>query len=292
MSRPASAGRAGEGPFGEFHHFGDFRRSVFFVSTKIAQIAEARLPLFLCYNGSMPYRKEQFVNNGIYHIILRGLDDNLIFKDINDYYRGIFSIYEFNNSKPIEIRKRRQARRKEKKKENSGSPSSAVWDKRNKFVDLLCFCFMPNHIHLLIKQLKDNGIVKFMRKVGTGYAKYFNGKYKRKGYVFQNRFRSVYVEDDKQLQIVFNYIHANPISLIESGWKEKGISNPKDALKFLKEYKWSSYKDYIGENNFPSVTERNFLLEFLGGSEGCHLSLKDWIEYKKAFEKNQELLLE
>jgi len=65
----------------------------------------------------MPYRKEQFVNNEIYHTILRGINDEMLFKDIDDYYRGIFSIYEFNNANPIEIRKRRQARRKEKQKE-------------------------------------------------------------------------------------------------------------------------------------------------------------------------------
>ena len=239
----------------------------------------------------MPYRKEKFTNDEIYHVILRGLDDSLIFKDINDYYRGIFSIYEFDNAKPIEIRKRRQARKKEKKKEN-GSPSSAIIDKRDRFVDILCFCFMPNHIHLLAKQLKDEGITKFMRKVGTGYAKYFNSKYKRKGYVFQNRFRSVPIEDDNQLRIIFNYIHANPISLIEPGWKENGIKKLKEAAKFSREYKWSSYKDYIGENNFPSVTERNFLSEFLGGIEGCNLSLKNWIEYKKELDKHQNLLLE
>jgi len=240
----------------------------------------------------MPYRKEQFVNDGIYHIILRGLDDNLIFKDINDYYRGIFSIYEFNNAKPTEIRKRRQARRKEKKRENSGKRASAVSDKRDKLVEVLCFCFMPNHMHLLIKQLRDDGIVKFMRKAGTGYAKYFNAKYKRKGYVFQNRFRSVPVEDDRQLQIVFNYIHTNPASLLKPGWKERGIENQDDVIKFLKEYKWSSYKDYIGENNFPSVTERDFLSEFLGGFKGCDLSLKDWVGYRKALAGNQEILLE
>jgi putative transposase len=239
----------------------------------------------------MPYRKEQFANEEIYHIILRGLDDNLIFKDTNDYYRGIFSIYEFNNASPIEIRKRRLARKTEKKKA-SGSPSSATFDKRDKLVEILCFCFMPNHIHLLVKQLRDDGIVRFMRKVGTGYAKYFNSKYKRKGYVFQNRFRSVYIEDDNQLRIIFNYIHANPISLIEPGWKEKGINNPKEAIKFLEDYKWSSYKDYIGENNFSSVTERNFISEFFNGTDGCKLSIKDWVEYKKALNKFTALLLE
>jgi len=239
----------------------------------------------------MPYRKEQFTNDGIYHVILRGLDNNLIFKDVNDYYRGIFSVYEFNNSNPVEIRKRRQARKKEKKK-SCGDPLSAIIDKRDKFVDVLCFCFMPNHIHLLVKQIKDNGITKFMRKVGAGYGRYFNKKYERKGYVFQNRFRSVYIENDNQLRIIFNYIHANPISLIEPRWKENGIKNTEKAADFLKEYKWSSYKDYVGENNFPSVTERDFIAEFLGGINGCDLSIKDWIEYKKVLENNQELFLE
>jgi len=240
----------------------------------------------------MPYRKEQFVNDGIYHIILRGLDDNLIFKDINDYYRGIFSIYEFNNAKPIEIRKRRQARRKEKKKEKSGDPLSAVLDKRDKFVDVLCFCFMPNHIHLLLRQIRDGGITRFMRKLGAGYGRYFNTKYGRKGYVFQNRFRSVRIEDDNQLGVIFNYIHANPISLIEPGFKERGIRNLNKAAKFLNGYKWSSYSDYIGGKNFSSVTERNSMLEFLGGPKGCEKSLENWIEYKKALNQSGNLFLE
>lgn len=240
----------------------------------------------------MPYRKEQFVNDGIYHIILRGLDDNLIFKDINDYYRGIFSIYEFNNVKPVEIKKRRQARRQEKKQEKSGSPSSATLDKRDKLVEVYCFCFMPNHIHLLIRQLKDNGLIKFMRKVGTGYAKYFNGKYIRKGYVFQNRFRSVCIGDDNQLRTIFNYIHVNPVSLIEPRWKEKGVSKPENAVKFLEDYKWSSYKDYLGENNFPSVTERNFISEFIGGVEGCGETIRGWLDYKKALRQSDDIFLE
>jgi hypothetical protein len=58
----------------------------------------------------MPYRKEQLVNDEIYHIILRGLDNSLIFKDVSDYYRGIFSIYKFNNANRIEILKRREKR--------------------------------------------------------------------------------------------------------------------------------------------------------------------------------------
>ncbi len=56
----------------------------------------------------MPYRHQQFVNREIYHIIIRGIDDNLIFRNADDYYRAIFSIYEFNNANAVEIYKRRR----------------------------------------------------------------------------------------------------------------------------------------------------------------------------------------
>lgn len=225
----------------------------------------------------MPYRKNQFSNNEIYHIVLRGIDDNLIFKNIDDYYRMIFSIYELNNTIPTTIQRQREARRRFKK-ENRG-PSSTV-DERDKFVEILCFCFMPNHIHLLLRQIKDTGVTKFMAKVGTGYAGYFNRKYNRKGYVFQNRFKDIYVKDDNQLRTVFNYIHINPISLVEPGWKKSGIKDSDNAIKFLKEYKWSSYQDYIGQKNFDSITQRNFLSELLGGEQGCKKAVIDWIKYK------------
>ena len=97
----------------------------------------------------MPYRKQQFADNEIYHIILRGIDNNLIFKDIDDYYRGIFSIYEFNNKKSVAILKRRQEIKSNKKKflKIGQGPSSSSFDIRDKLVEVLTFCFMPNHIH-------------------------------------------------------------------------------------------------------------------------------------------------
>ena len=119
-----------------------------------------------------------------------------------------------------------------------------------------------------------------MRKLGAGYGGYFNRKYKRKGHLFQSRFRAIHIKTDKQLQIVFVYIHTNPTSLIEAKWKEKGIRNPKKVIEFLENYKWSSYLDYINKKNFSSVTERKFLLEVMGGEENCKKFLKDWIQYK------------
>ena len=242
----------------------------------------------------MPYRKEQFINGDIYHITTRAIDNNLIFKDINDYYRGIFSIYEFNNVNSTEIWRRRRERIAEKKKSKAledGSPTLFQVDKREKLVEILAFCFMPNHIHLLLKQIKDNGIVGFMRKVGTGYASYFNKKYERKGYVFQNRFKDIRIKDDNQLKTIFTYIHTNPLSLIEPGWKKAGIKDFDMANKFLEEYKWHSYLDFIGIKNFPSVTEREFLLEAMGGVDCCREAIKDWVKYKKEIKQSPDILL-
>lgn len=246
---------------------------------------------------SMPKRKEPFIEGEIYHLVMRAIDDNLIFKDVDDYYRGIFSIYEFNTNISIEIAKRRRDRIVEKKREKKladiGSPTILdKLDKRDALVEILAFCFMPNHIHLLVKQLKDDGISKFMQKVGIGLGKYFNKKYQRKGHVFQDAFKSVHIESDRQLVTIFNYIHVNPLSLIEPSWKEKGIKNIEESVEFVEDYKWSSYKDYIGINNFPSVTERKFFLEFLNGTDGCRNAVKDWLEYKKDLINSSNLFLE
>lgn len=258
----------------------------------------------------MPYRKQQFLNNEIYHAMLRGIDDNPIFKDVDDYYRGIFSIYEFNTSKPVTIQYRRKVRVRLKKeaayridrgrasnvsnideREIGGDPSSAD-DERDKLVEILAFCFMPNHIHLLLRQIKSNGITKFMSKVGTGYGGYFNRKRERKGYVFQNRFSAIPIRDDDQLKTVFVYIHTNPISLKEPWWKEKGIKEPKKVIAFLENYKWSSYLDYILKKNFPSVTERNFISKVIGGKQNCKEFIDYWVKHKGEIKKFPEISLE
>jgi len=151
---------------------------------------------------------------------------------------------------------------------------------------------MPNHLHLLLRQLKDNGITKFMAKLGTGYGGYFNRKHDRKGYVFQNRFIAVYIKNDKQLKDVFTYIHTNPISLIESKWKEKGIQNSEKVIRFLENYKWSSYQDYIGKKNFPSITEKDLILKMMGGEQGCKELVENWVKHKGEIKKFTKLALE
>jgi len=236
----------------------------------------------------MPERKDIFLNDEIYHITARRIGEDLLFKDEKDYYRGVFSIFEFNNLNSVEIRKRR-AERAQWKKKSSGSPTSASLepDKRDKLVEILAFCFMPNHIHLLLRQTKNDGISKFMQKCCGGYARYFKEKYKElgKGYFFQNRFNATHIESENQLKTAFVYIHTNPIALIEPGWKENGVTNSEKVIKFLENYKWSSYQDYIGKENFPSVTQKEFLLEVMEKVQGCRNSLEDWVKYKQELKK-------
>jgi len=224
----------------------------------------------------MPIKRPRLVNREIYHIIVRGVGDIAIFKNKNDYYRAIFSLYEFNTTNPVIIRERRKARIKVKK-----TTREQFSDNRDLLVELLAFFFMPNHIHLLVRQIKNEGITQFMRKIGAGYASYFNRKYNRKGHLFQERFRVVHIKTNEQFKAEFVYIHTNGISLIEPKWKEVGVKNPEKVIKFLENYKWSSYPDYIGKKNFPSVTKRDFLLKVMGGERGCIGFIKDWVKHKK-----------
>lgn len=221
----------------------------------------------------MPIKRPEFANGEIYHIIIRGVGDSLIFKNKGDYYRGIFSLYEFNTTRPVIIREKRKQRKQHKYKE----PFS---DKREKMVEILAFCLMPNHIHLLLWQRKKNGISEFARKFGAGYVGYFNRKHDRKGPLF-GKFRAVHVATNNQLEAVYCYIHTNPASIADPAWKKRGTRFPKKAVKFIEGYKWSSYRDYCGQKNFPSVTEREFVAKSLGGPKRCCKLVQKWVKYKK-----------
>jgi putative transposase len=238
----------------------------------------------------MPIRKI-LANGGIYHVIIRGVADMPIFKNDQDRFRMIFSLYEFNNDKPVVIREKRRARNKNNTKSYRG-PSSVNLEKREILVEVLAFCFMPNHIHLLLRQVKDNGITRFMRKLGTGYAGYFNKKHDRSGYLFQGRFKSVHIKNNAQLLVVFSYIHTNPVALVEPAWKKNKVKNFKEVIKFLEGYKWSSYLDYSGRDNFPSLIKKNFLLEAFGGQNNCKKIVNDWVKYKSEIKSFGDILLD
>jgi len=232
----------------------------------------------------MPIKRPPLVNGEIYHIVVRAVEDSKLFRDEKDYLRKIHNLFEFNDSNPTKWQYRQYY--------ENGSRDIIKREKRNLLSEILTFCLMPNHIHLLVRQLVDGGISKFMRKIGAGYGIYYNNKYKRSGHIFQGKYRAVHVKSDQQLQTVFVYIHTNPVSLIMPDWKEKGIKDVDRAINFLESYKWSSYPDYLQNKNFPSLTSREFLTETIGGVEPCRELVNDWLKYKKELADFEKVVIE
>jgi len=96
---------------------------------------------------------------------------------------------------------------------------------------LYAYCVMDNHIHLIIKEGKDP-IARTIKRIAISYSYYFNKKYKCIGHVFQERFKSENIEDENYLLTAIRYVHQNPL---------------KPGIGTVREYKWSSYSDYMGD---------------------------------------------
>jgi hypothetical protein len=116
---------------------------------------------------------------------------------------------------------------------------------------------MPNHFHFVLRQTAENGVEKFMQRLGTSYAMYFNKRYGRSGILFQSRFKGITIETESYIKEMSRYIHLNPLKLMDPKVKKSGIKDLELARRFLNNYKWSSYLDYIGRKNFPALISSN-----------------------------------
>ncbi len=216
-------------------------------------------------------RRIQFVNDYFYHIYTRGTEKrNILLKEV-DYFRFIHDLYEFNNVKATLNLARDIVR---------GSTSNNISNNkkpRELLVEIIAFCLMPNHFHLILRQLKEKGITKFMQKLGTGYTMYFNQKNKRTGALFQGRFKAILVDKDNYFLPLVNYVHLNPVELIEPNWKEEGIRDRKKVNEFLEDYRWSSYPDYVGIKNFPSVINKEFFTSYFKNEENYKNFVNQWL---------------
>ena len=240
----------------------------------------------------MSSRPRQFGVGQFYHIIKRGVDRRKIFLKDQDYSRFILGLEFFNSEKssnlwnlirdsteegteggPTLLREKI-----EKQKENIGNP----------IVELMAFALMPNHFHLIVREITDRGISHYMQKMG-GYTGYFNKQYNRKDTLFGLAYKCIEIKSDAQLFAVFNYVHTNPVELIEPLWKNQQVKDFKKAKEFLENYKWSSYRDYIGIFTFLNVVDRKFFLKFFEGEENCKKRVEDWIKFKadNYVQKNQ-----
>lgn len=240
----------------------------------------------------MPSKRPQFITGQFYHIFNRGVEKREIFQQISDFFRFISCLYELNNKKLIRMRDRIEDRKEKKYR----GVTPAVF--REQLVEVIVFCLMPNHYHLVLRQLVDGGIPLFMKKLADSYVGYFNLKYDRRGMgsLFQGSFKAVHIKDDNQLANLIGYIFTNPVELIEKNWKKGEVENPPKAISFLESYKWSSYLDCIGIPNFPSVTERKFIIEFFGSPEKIKEFIEDRIasrqKFKKELDSIKDIILE
>jgi len=174
----------------------------------------------------MPIRKVSLVNGEIYHICNKSIAGFKIFNDYRDYDRivGLMSFY-IADEVPYSFSTY-------KKIQNPG----LIFQRR--LVDIVAYCIMPTHIHLILKQNLVDGIERFMGLISNSYSKYFNMRHSRKGPLWEGRFQNVLINNDEQLLHLTRYIHLNPVTAFL-------VNDPG-------EWKYSSYKEYID----PDASEK------------------------------------
>ena len=120
------------------------------------------------------------------------------------------------------------------------------WPQKDPLVKILCYCLVPNHFHLLLKEIREKGISKFMQKVGGGYTKYFNIKHQEVGRLFQSSYKAKLIDSERYLEYLSVYIQVINIMQLSPGGIEAAEKNIDKSMKFVEEYQFSSYRDFVG----------------------------------------------
>lgn len=189
----------------------------------------------------MSREKRVYSELGIYHIMFRGVNKQNVFEEDFDF--GVMAKYI-----------------KQLKKKYS--------------FELLSYCLMSNHVHLLLKEKNMGDISIIMKCLLTKYAIYYNSKYERRGHLFENRYKSKPIRDNDYLFAALRYIHQNPVKayLVEN----------------MKEYKWSSYAEYV--NNYNELADKEFILEIIDINQFKSMHSTPEEEYEPFNEQKQALI--
>lgn len=206
-------------------------------------------------------RITQFVEGEFYHVYIHAVPNLILFKNNSDYVRFLNTLFFGNSERSIQRLDRK-------------TDLSSVWDMKDgkidigtPLVDIVCFCLMPNHFHLILKEKTEGNISIFMHKVLTSFSKYTNLKYERRGHVFESKFHAKYLEDNRYLLRASSYVHLNPKDIPE--WNKK---------EYL--FKWSSLQDYVGENRWGNLLNREPLLSQFENST------EEYLEFVKTARHN------
>jgi|SRR3989344_1022500 len=188
-------------------------------------------------HSHMPSRNslKEFAPQEYYHVYNRGVEKRIIFIDDNDYavFLGLLKKYLSG--------------------ENHNTGNRHIFENLSGQVDLLAYCLMPNHFHLLLYQITEDGVTKLMRRVITGYVMYFNNRYQRVGSLFQGRYKASRINADTYLHHISRYIHLNPddyrqwpYSSLPYYLKEKKAAwvQPKQIMELFNNDA-SSYKEFM-----------------------------------------------
>ena len=222
----------------------------------------------------MPIRKTPLVNGEYYHVYNRGVALQPTFSSKREYDRFLLclSYYRFSNL-PFKLSRFLQL-----PKEEQESVMKNLKQDNDKMIEIITFCLMPNHFHILVQQITNGGISKFLKLITDSYTRYFNTKSERVGPLFQGAFKAVRIENDDQLIHVSRYIHLNPLVSY--------VVREKDFL----EYPWSSLRNYIS-GDFQFVNPEIVLANFKSPQDYLRFVM-DQKDYGKELEKIKHLTLE
>lgn len=209
----------------------------------------------------MPSRNliKVYVENGFYHVYNRGVEKRTIFEDDQDY-KVLLKYLKEALSPPPDLRTLKVL------VPLQGASFKGVPRQPKNFqneVNLLAFCLMPNHFHLLLRQTGPNSMESFMRSVITRYSMYFNKRYNRVGKLFQGHYKACLVLNDDYLLHLSRYIHLNPL---------------RDGLAKI----YSSYEQYIG-GRYADWIKSDIILSFFNRADKEFL--KGVNTYKQFVEK-------
>lgn len=223
----------------------------------------------------MSIRKTPFVPGEFYHIYNRGNSKQVIFNDGADYHRFISLLYLANSKGKLVFGR---------------SKIDAINIKNEeKLVNIGSYCLMPNHFHIIVSQPENGDISRFMQKITTAYSMYFNKRYDRSGVLFEGKFKSKYIDNDRYFKYLFSYIHLNPVKIIQKDWKENGINDKIGAWEFLKSYKYSSFLDYLGINRPENkILNREFFPDYFPDKDNFEKDIMEWLSYGEDTENEED----
>ena len=212
----------------------------------------------------MDILRSALVTGEIYHIFSKSIAEFKIFNSDSEFHRMKDAMQYYQTEKRGVSFSRFQKNKIEQE------PSI------KKLVDIICYCPMPTHIHLVLKQLRDAGISDFMRHILDSYTHYFNIKHNRKGPLWEGRFKRVLVKNDEQLLHLTRYIHLNPVTAYI-------VNNPADWI-------YSSYKEYIAVNVERGMCRFNDVIDINPAS--YKMFVENRIDYQRELSKIKNLMLD